>query len=259
MKLFEERCKVLERYPSFTNLSFCPHVVQEIDGVCYDNNIIPEQAEDAEAICKGEDGGYLPDFSSLPSDTEAFADLLLSGNEEVWISPFGFKTSLSLETYPFCTRLDSFGNEINLEGEEECSSFRGILCAAAVKEGIIGRNYTSYFRCVSLLSWGFLSARICHAVTSLFTCFFFLRIVNCITVTRCGRIGIRHRIDSLIQLVCQFRLEEQLRSNNLISVTIMRWIYSPSLMLYLRPSRFGSNYQIATTPLEMDCTCPLIH
>ena len=135
-----------------TNVSFFQlFLLQEIDGVCYDNNIIPEQAEDAETICNGEDGGYLPDFSSLPSDTGAFADLFLRGNEEVWISPFGVKTS-GFDTIPFCSRLDSFGNEITLEGEEECSRFHGILCAAAVKEGIIGRNYTSYFRCASRVS-----------------------------------------------------------------------------------------------------------
>ena len=117
----------------------CPERYVEIDGVCYFVNPMNEQAKDGRETCSyASPQGFHPSYGSL-GDT--VADVMLIGEEEVWISPYKDEGILSAQT---CTCLDSFGDKKEYSGDD-CDEYKSVLCAVDVTEFIRGRNYTSYF------------------------------------------------------------------------------------------------------------------
>jgi hypothetical protein len=136
-------------------LDRCPERYDEIDGTCYFVVPISEQAADAAETCKdASDLGYHPAYDAINPLT--VADVMLKGEEEVWIDPYvpeGMFTSAT------CTRLDSFGSQ-KIYSSTTCDEYQSVLCAVAAKKAIIGRNYTSYFSDQLWPDWYQASARL---------------------------------------------------------------------------------------------------
>jgi hypothetical protein len=138
-------------------LDRCPERYEEIGGACYFVVPISEQAADAAETCKDASAlGYHPTYETINPDPLTVADVMLKGEEEVWIAPYNPGFLFSSAT---CTRLDTFGSQ-KTYSSTTCDEYQSVLCAVAAKEAIIGRNYTSYFSDQLWPDWSQASARL---------------------------------------------------------------------------------------------------
>ena len=130
---------IIFQHSTIVELSRCPTLFQEIGGLCLYATDMIDQADDALETCGYFDRGFLPDYNEIGNATEV-ARLLLRPKETAWIHPSDGSA---------CSSLDEYGSQQvypNLISDDSsCEKYARVICAASIKEPIVGRQYTSYF------------------------------------------------------------------------------------------------------------------